>query len=129
MLKVYCDGGCLRNGMKDPHSYGSFKVYSNDKLLKHEDKIPLKGGTNNQAEYDILIEVLKYLCELTVDSPEDVEIFTDSKLMQGQIVEGWKCNSYDLQDRRKKVQSLMKEIGSVSISYLPRFEIVKELGH
>lgn len=129
MIKIYCDGGCLKNGSKDSMSYGSYKIYNNNSLVVHEKHIPLLSKTNNQAEYDIMIEALYYLLDNIPDIADDVVIFCDSQLLVNQVSGSMKCNFPELEKRRDKLRSIISEIGAVKLTYVPRHEIVKELGH
>lgn len=51
------------------------------------------ANTNNEAEYEALKAALEYVAGETKNGldPRTVTIYTDSKLMHGHLMKGWKC--------------------------------------
>jgi len=58
--------------------------------------------TNNAAEYYAVLEAMKL-----AESGDN--ILTDSKLIIGQVLSGWKCNFEHLRKLRDEVRNLMSE--------------------
>ena len=76
--------------------------------------------TNNEAEYEALIEALKWLIEINVYK-EDCTIYTDSKLVFGQVIAGWKINHSHLMLLNGKVKALLNSVNfKVDLEYTPR---------
>lgn len=76
--------------------------------------------TNNFAEYTALVEALKKLMELRVT--DDVVIRSDSKLLVGQMSEGWKVKGGGYIEKLKEARDLLKEFESVKFEWVPRKE-------
>jgi ribonuclease HI len=74
--------------------------------------------TSNFAEYTALTEALKKLKSLGVEG--DVLVRSDSKLLVGQMSEGWKVKGGMYVEKLKEARDLMKEFGSISFEWVPR---------
>lgn len=72
--------------------------------------------TNNQAEYEALIEGLKLVIEW---KPDRVLIYLDSKLVVEQIKGNWKIKEPDLQRLNSEAMLLLREL-DFEISHVPR---------
>jgi len=129
---IVFDGGSRGNpGV----GYGSYILQRNrdGKLRKRR----LRFGeqvTSNQAEYQALIAALEDLIATILKagrSPKDfsVEIKGDSRLIMHQIEGSWKTKSLNLMPLRDRVEELLAEIGSFELTWQPRTESVKLLGH
>src|SRR5207248_5485464 len=130
-LQVVFDGGS--RGNPGP-GYGSFMVQSPNrkpfiKRLEFGDNY-----TNNQAEYDILIECLKYIIErleATNRSPEQVQldIKSDSDLVVNQLLGVYKVKDAGLRARHTQAVDLLERFAAWMINWQPRTETVRLLGH
>jgi len=104
MIKVYIDGSSFGN----PGKIGiGYLIYKSDTLVKKEG-IYLGIQTNNFAEYMALIFAL---LEVLAMKEEDVEIYSDSKLLCEQINGNFKIkneNIYPLYVLAKKMISKFK---------------------
>ncbi len=129
---IVFDGGSRGNpGV----GYGSYALRRNvdGKVRKKR----LRFGelvTSNQAEYRALIASLEDLIGTIRKggrSPDkfSVEIKGDSKLIINQIQGSWKTKSLDLMPLRDRVEELIARMGAVEITWQPREESEKLLGH
>ncbi len=76
--------------------------------------------TNNEAEYEAVLEAVKKAREYN-KSKEDVTIYTDSKVIHGQLVKGWKVNYPHLQKLKIAVMNeLSKADFRISIEHTVR---------
>ena len=130
-LQVVFDGGSRGN---PGQGYGSFMVQSPNrkpyvKRLEFGDNY-----TNNQAEYDSLIECLKYIIErleATNRSPEQVQldIKSDSDLVVNQLLGVYKVKDAGLRARHTQAMDLLERFAAWMINWQPRTETVRLLGH
>ncbi len=83
-ISIYFDGGCRPTN--PGNKYGSYEVILNGRQLHRISELELGRGTNNEAEFEILIEALKW----TVDAIRafgnepidfDLELFSDSTVV------------------------------------------------
>lgn len=135
-ITIYCDGGCRNNGGRNASAYGSFAVIHNNDIKRVERKQYPWLSTNNQAEFQTMLEVFKYIDCMTgawtkTGGKPSIEIFTDSALLVGTL-NGWKVKSPNLVDLRNQLIKKCKELksaASITIKHTPRDNIVKVLGH
>lgn len=90
--------------------------------------------TNNEAEYDTLINALQDLVnrvQAAGGAPTQlfVEIWGDSQLVVNQVNGAWKINKAPLQARCNQVRGLLQQFGFAALNYHPREESVALLGH
>ena len=112
-LIIYTDGGCYPN----PGTMGIGVVMKQDgKTVKQISK-NLGRGTNNIAEYEAVITALE---EAKAMKATSVTIFTDSALVEGQLIHGWEVNKEHLKKLNKKATELMDEFEEVNIEYEER---------
>lgn len=84
---IHFDGGCEPNpGSK----YGSFSILLDDQFNIQKTRFPLGHGTNNEAEFESLIEALNTLfasaSKARVHPKEiEVDVFTDSTIVRNWI--------------------------------------------
>ena len=110
----WIDGGCRRG-----HAYGSISTGGQIETFE----LP-EARTNNEAEYQTLLRLLRRL------KPEDGgEIFTDSRLLVGQLQEGWKVKAENLRPLRTEAYNLLQNLPSVTLTWIEREEIERRLGH
>jgi ribonuclease HI len=86
-IELFFDGGCAPNpGAK----YGSYEVIIDGKPKHKESRQPLGHGTNNEAEFEILIVALErvsnYIERRGVDKKEvEISMTTDSTIVANRI--------------------------------------------
>jgi ribonuclease HI len=120
MINIYCDGACTGNGT--PEQKAGLGI-----VVEWQGKKPsiysIGGGnkTNNEAEYNGLLETLKVIKE------NDIKVCTiksDSNLMVNQVNANWQCRDAKLLPLLKKAWGRMdwlKENGfNVRLEYIPR---------
>ncbi|ODR82335.1 ribonuclease H [Haladaptatus sp. W1] len=92
-------------------------------VIVTSDGIAAEGGTrigratNNQAEYEALIEGLETACDYGFDS---VDVKGDSQLIVKQVTGAWKTNNPELRERRVRVRELLEEFDKWSLKHVPR---------
>lgn len=110
---VYFDGGS--RGNPGPAATGWVIVTS--------DGIAAEGGrrigraTNNQAEYEALIEGLETASDYGFDS---VDVKGDSQLVVKQVTGAWKTNDPELRERRVRARELLDGFDEWSLKHVPR---------
>ena len=130
-LQVVFDGGSRGN---PGQGYGSYMVQSpNRKPVVRRVEFG-DNYTNNQAEYDSLIACLEYIIErleATNRSPEQValDIKSDSDLVVNQLNGTYKVKEAGLKPRNAKALDLLDRFGAWIITWHPREESVRLLGH
>ena len=78
-------------------------------------------ATNNEAEYEALIELVYFLLDNYSGENYDIDIFSDSKLVINQVRGMWKVNSPSLLEQRDlSLHQIGALKGNVSIWYVPR---------
>jgi ribonuclease HI len=109
-IRVYCDG----SGQK-PDGTGSGIAWIHDgSCRQHSEQI--SGLTNNQAEYRAVISALR---SLGIGS--HVEVFTDSELVCGQLMKGWKVNDPQLVALVAEVRKIARARKlNLKVSWIPR---------
>ena len=93
-------------------------------MIEDENGMRLRGlhrflgkATNNEAEYEALIEGLKAVAEW---KPDRLEIFLDSKLVVEQVNGRWKVKEARLQSLLAKAKELMAAFPDVEIKHVER---------
>lgn len=87
------------------------------------DGIAAEGGTkigratNNQAEYEALIEALETASDYGFDS---VDVKGDSQLIVKQVTGAWKTNNPELRERRVRARELLDKFDKWSLKHVPR---------
>ena len=114
-VTAYIDG--LSEGNPGTGTY-AYVIYDGLKKLAEGSGLAGREVTNNYAEYTALAEALMKLKELGVEG--DVLIRSDSKLLVGQMSEGWKVKGGMYVGRLKEARDLMKEFGSIRFEWVPR---------
>jgi len=122
-MKIYIDGACSGNPGK-----GKAVVCIDKKdctFIPHDVMLSKNLGktTNNQAEYYGLLLALdwieKNMSELAKE--KQTTIYTDSKLIEGHMNQGWKINkNTDLVLKAKKRMEKIKKKIDIRITWLPR---------
>jgi ribonuclease HI len=118
VVKIFIDGACQPN----PGS-GGVGIYII--LNKSEEKYsrPLKNiVTNNIAEYEALILALKLILDKNITA-EEIQIFSDSKLICMQFNNQWKCKDAKLLPLLRQAVELHSRIKSpLKLGLIPREE-------
>jgi ribonuclease HI len=93
-------------------------------VIEDENGMRLQGlhrflgkATNNEAEYEALIEGLKAVSEW---KPDRLEIFLDSKLVVEQVNGRWKVKEARLQSLLTKAKELLAGFSEVEIKHVER---------
>jgi ribonuclease HI len=80
----------------------------------------LGPATNNQAEYQALIDGLKAVMDW---KPDRLEVYLDSKLVVEQVNGKWRVKEPELKELHKQATELLKQFGdSVTVSHVAREE-------
>ena len=106
-MKIWTDGA----GSHSPQQKARYCVVFEDGSEIVEDLPP--GTTNNQAEYAGLLRALRDM------RSRGAEIFTDSRLLVGQVVEGWRVNAPHLREPVSEAQRSLRERGT-TLTWIPR---------
>lgn len=87
--------------------------------------------TNNQAEYQTLIEAMAHLQELLGDRTGSaaVSVEGDSQLVLNQLGGSWKVKNAGLRSLHARASELAGSFGEISYRWHPRARSVRILGH
>ncbi|OGM31352.1 hypothetical protein A2630_05055 [Candidatus Woesebacteria bacterium RIFCSPHIGHO2_01_FULL_44_10] len=110
-IKIYCDGGA--RGNPGPAGIG-FVAYQNAKELKRFSKY-IGKTTNNIAEYQAVLEALKWLGQR-----EPAIFYLDSELVTRQLTGVYKIRNENLKKLAGQIKRFENKIGSVSYVHVPR---------
>jgi len=115
-VTVYVDGLAMP---KNPGTgtYG-YVIYDGPRKLAEGSGLAGYDVTSNYSEYTALEHALSRLKSMRVEG--DVLIKSDSKLLVGQMSEGWKVKGGMYVEKLKAVRDLLKEFGSVRFEWIPR---------
>ena len=110
------------DGLAEPSNPGvgtyGFVVYDGKKKVAEGSGLAGHLVTSNYSEYTALAEAFKKLIELGMEG--DVLVKSDSKLLVGQMSQGWKVKGGMYIDKLKEARDLLKEFGSVTFEWIPR---------
>ena len=110
------------DGLSEPRNPGTgtygYVIYDGSKKLAEGNGLAGRDVTSNYAEYTALVEALKRLKSLGAEG--DILIRSDSKLLVGQMSEGWKVKGGMYVGKLKEVRDLLKEFGSIRFEWVPR---------
>ena len=106
-LSVYCDGGA--RGNPGPAA-SAFVVLDSAGQLVHEQGFFLGTATNNQAEYQAVLEALRWLASYqpAQDHHLIVNFYLDSQLVVNQINGFWKIKDSILRQLVSEVKKLIE---------------------
>ena len=115
-VTVYVDGLAMP---KNPGTgtYG-YIIYEGPRKLAEGSGLAGYDVTSNYSEYTALEQALSRLKSMRVEG--DALIKSDSKLLVGQMSEGWKVKGGMYVEKLKAVKDLLKEFGSVRFEWIPR---------
>lgn len=118
MLKIFTDGGA--RGNPGPAAC-AFVVADQAGNLREKRGKYLGTATNNEAEYQGVIEALSYLSNLSHLNDLSVEFFLDSELIVNQINGLWKVKEPRLRELLLRVREaeavLVKRFPSLVLTY------------
>ena len=125
------DGGAEPNPGR---GYGSFHISSptgNELLERRDYSTTGRKMTNNQAEYQTLIEALSFLQQKLGERAqvEHVRVDGDSQLVINQVTGVWKVRQEELKPLRAEAARLGSQFGSIAYRWHRRSNSVRMLGH
>lgn len=116
--RVFVDGGS--RGNPGPAAIGFLIRDSSGKIVYQQGKY-IGKTTNNVAEYQAVIEALKWLASNIKPPTSNIQFFLDSKLVVNQLNGLFKVKETKMRDLVIKVRQLEKELGgNVSYQLIPR---------
>ena len=113
---VYIDGLSLPSN-PGTGTYG-FVIYEEQKRLAEGHGLAGVGVTSNYAEYTALVEALRKLRAIGVEG--DVLVKSDSKLVVGQMSEGWMVKGGTYVGKLKEARDLIRDFGLITFQWIPR---------
>jgi len=117
-LTVFTDGGA--RGNPGPAAIGFVIKDSSGKIIHRQGKY-IGKTTNNAAEYQAVIEALKWIKKNFRLPPSRIQFFLDSKLIVNQLNGLFKVKEIKMRNLIIKVRQLEREVGgNVSYQLIPR---------
>jgi ribonuclease HI len=131
IYRIVFDGGSLGNPGR---GYGSFDIRGPHDYTATEKLIYDYRGdkvTNNEAEYLTLIGALERLARDlgAAAANSTVSVFGDSQLVISQLLGRWKVRKEELKPLHYQASVLLGRFGRFELTWHPRKESVKVLGH
>lgn len=130
LLAIHFDGGCRKHPKAGwGAGYGSFQItLDGDSLIERREFG--KGHSSNTAEYETLIEAVKY-CLWLIPNPQlyRLEISGDSRLVINQVTGRWRGEKQHLLAKRDQTLGLLRRFAQFRLTWLPRSHSVAILGH
>jgi len=126
--EIVFDGGALGNPGK---GYGSYIVSHEGNDIRAQRHDYGDNVTNNQAEYQTLIEALSWLASTlgATASESSVHVNGDSLLVLNQLLGKWKVKNEGLRPLHREASDLIRRFHDVSLVWHARSNSVKRLGH
>ncbi len=115
LLRIYTDGAARGNPGKSASGYS---VYSGSRILYKNTEYN-GTATNNIAEYKAVINALQSVLQ-KMGPENDIEIYSDSKLMVNQIKGSYKVKDKGLMEQHAKAMKLLSSFSSYKIYDVPR---------
>lgn len=112
-LFVFCDGGA--RGNPGPAAIGFVVKDDSGKILRKCGKF-IGQATNNVAEYQAVIEALKWIASSIKHQTSNIQFFLDSRLVVNQLNGLFKIKDKNLRQLIVKVRQLEQEVGG-NVSY------------
>ena len=135
-IEIHFDGGCRRTN--PGNKYGSYEVLLDGTTVKTLYEMPLGWGTNNEAEFEILIVALEWSVLNLRDYGFDpgtyrLELFTDSTIVRNRLNGRNRTRKTEPQQRMftrtQACLEFMAQFESVHVSWNPRERNVERFGH
>jgi ribonuclease HI len=122
VLAIYVDGGSRSNPGPSGLGIAGYHIsVDGTKECIFEKGVFLENCSNNFAEYLALIQGLNYALESDYNN---IEIYSDSKLIVEQVTGRWKVKCCDLKDLAQssitRMQQIRKSGVQVTIKWIPR---------
>ena len=111
--QVFCDGASRSN--PGDASIGVSILLDGKEVHTISKKIGI--ATNNEAEYQALIDGLNYCVD---NSIKEIKVFLDSNLVVEQVNENFKVKAANLKVLNSKVKELIKEFKLIKINHVYR---------
>ena len=113
--QLFCDGASRSN--PGDASIGISILLDGKEVHTISKKIGI--ATNNEAEYQALIDGLNYCVE---NSIKEIEVFLDSNLVVEQVNKNFKVKAENLKVLNSKVDDLIQEFNFIEINHVYREE-------
>ena len=113
--QVFCDGASRSN--PGDASIGVSILLDGKEVHTISKKIGI--ATNNEAEYQALIDGLNYCVD---NSIKEIEVFLDSNLVVEQVNKNFKVKAGNLKVLNSKVDDLIQEFNFIEINHVYREE-------
>ncbi len=118
-LSIYTDGGSRSN--PGPSACAFVATDANGRLI-HQQGFYLGTATNNQAEYQAVIEALKWVSTLNPQR-STLNFYLDSQLVINQLKGEFKIKNQVLKIKKREIENLLDQLGQLEIrnfSFVPR---------
>jgi ribonuclease HI len=130
-LQVVFDGGSKGN---PGQGYGSFVIMVPGRKPNLVQKEYNGMMTNNEAEYQTMLEALQYILGTLESSGRDpkgyeLDLRSDSELLVKQMKGEYKTKNATLRERGETAHRLLRRFGKWHLTWHPREESVALLGH
>lgn len=126
-ITLVFDGGSRGN---PGQGYGSYQLTVNGKAELPKRLQFSAQHTNNEAEYDTLLAALEAIVRRAKDPRRvDLQIRGDSQLVIKQITGVWKAKDPRMNERVRRVQALVAQLGKWRATWHDRSHSVEALGH
>lgn len=113
--KIFCDGASRSN----PGDASIGVSISLDGKEIHTISRKIGIATNNEAEYQALIDGLNYCIE---NSIKEIEVFLDSNLVVEQVNKNFKVKAGNLKALNSQVENMIKEFEYIEFKHVYREE-------
>ena len=111
--QVFCDGASRSN----PGDASIGVSISLDGKEIHTISREIGIATNNEAEYQALIDGLNYCIENSIN---EVDVFLDSKLVIEQVKKNYKVKAHNLKEYNSQVENIIKEFKYIEFKHVYR---------
>ena len=111
--QVFCDGASRSN----PGDASIGVSISLDGKEIHTISREIGIATNNEAEYQALIDGLNYCIENSIN---EVDVFLDSKLVIEQVNKNYKVKAHNLKEYNSQVENIIKEFKYIEFKHVYR---------
>ncbi len=113
--KVFCDGASRSN----PGDASIGVSISLDGKEIHTISRKIGIATNNEAEYQALIDGLNYCIDNSIN---EIDVFLDSKLVVEQVNKNFKVKAGNLKALNSQVENMIKEFEYIEFKHIYREE-------
>jgi ribonuclease HI len=114
---IYTDGGA--RGNPGIAGVGAVIFDENEQILGEVSEYLGDNLTNNYAEYEAIVLVLKLCLELGLQDA-DIELRADSKLVVEQLSGRWKVKDVNIRRQFNKVKAELKDFKNVKLTHVRR---------